>query len=238
MVFKMFDGQTITFISTALPLITLFIFIYGTVLRFLKWFMLWKVSPVLIGFKSYRGSRLKGVFNSFVLDHLPNYSLAARKDMVFYVIGVGMHVMFIALLLTKAHIDSILALIRQYIAIPTVLYVSKPFTHALSIIFISCLALMFARRLYQYAANKPLRAISSIGDFIAVPLLLIIGVTGLTASLSSQMFPEYRLCMIAFHMLAVQVFIMYTPFSKFFHGITSIIVMALSGLRKAALGGD
>jgi len=233
----MFEEQIIVFINTVLPLITLFIFTYGVSLRFLKWFMMWKVSPALIGLKSYRGSRLKGIFNSFVLDHLPSYSLAARKDIAFYVVGVGMHIMFIALLLTKVHIDSILALIKQYIAIPTIFYVSKPFTHILSVIFISCLTLMFVRRLYQYATNKPLRVISSIGDFIAVPLLLIIGVTGLIAALSSQLFPDYRLYIIVFHMAAVQVFIMYTPFSKFFHGITSVIVMTLSGLKKAALGG-
>jgi|YelNatPaOPRAMG01_1025707.scaffolds.fasta_scaffold08021_7 nitrate reductase gamma subunit len=234
----MFEEPMVVFISTMLPLITLFIFIYGVALRFLKWFMIWKVLPAMGGLSSYRGSRLKGIFNSFVLDHLPSHSLAARRDMAFYVIGVGMHIAFITLLLTKAHIDSILALIKQYVAIPTILYVSKPFTHILSIIFISCLTLMLARRLYQYAANKSLRVISSIGDFIAVPLLLVTGVTGLIAALSSQLFPDYRLYIIASHMVVVQVFIMYTPFSKFFHGITSIIVMTLSGLRKAALGGD
>ncbi|MEM1546900.1 MAG: hypothetical protein QXP91_10670 [Candidatus Methanomethylicia archaeon] len=234
----MFEGQVIAFTSTMLPLITIFIFIYGVALRSLRWFMIWKVSPVLGGLKSYRGSKLKGIFNSFVLDHLPSYSLAAKRDMAFYIIGVGMHIIFITLLLTKAHIDTILALLKQYIAIPIILYIPKPFTHILSIIFISCLTLMFIRRLYQYATNKALKVISSIGDFIAVPLLLIVGVTGFAAALSSQLFPDYRLYIIAFHLVVVQVFIMYTPFSKFFHGITSIIVMMLSGLKKAALGGD
>ncbi len=233
----MFEGQIITFTNTMLPLITIFIFIYGVALRSLRWFMVWKASPILGGLKSYKGRRLKGILNSFILDHLPSYSLAAKKDMAFYIIGVGMHIVFIALLLSKAHIDTMLALLKQYIAVPTILYVPKPFTHILSIMFISCLTLMLIRRVYQYVTDKPLRAISSTGDFIAVPLLLIVGVTGFIAALSSQLFTDYRLYMVASHLVVVQVFIMYTPFSKFFHGITSVIVMVLSGLKKAALGG-
>lgn len=232
-------NQALIFASTVLPIITLFIFTYGIILRFLKWFMIWKVSPITGGVIYYRGSRLKGVFNSFILDHLPSYSLAARKDMAFYTIGVGMHLSFLALLLTRVHESSLLGFLRQAIPIPEAppVYFSKPASHVLSVIFIVCLTLMIARRVYQYVSGKHLKAISGIGDFIAAPLLWIIGVTGfITATMLSQIPYDLGLYVVTSHLVAVQVFLMYTPFSKFFHGITSIIVMALSGLKKAALG--
>jgi len=232
----------LTLAITVLPVITLTVFIFGFAVRFAKWFMEWKVAPVMGKPTTVRGSRLRSVVENWTLNLLPPRDLAARTDLPFYMVGVTMHLSFILLLFTMAHQLVFLNYIGSVIPISgyTSVFIPKPISHIISIIFICSLSIMITRRVFQYLTKRHLRAISSIGDFIAAPLLWIIGLTGFLAAISPNLWPNpadmINMIIITVHLVTVQLFIMYIPFSKFIHGATALIVRTLFGIRRGRYG--
>ncbi len=226
----MIPKEIAVFVTEVMPAFTIGIFVIGWLLRISLWAGLpyaWKLTAPI------RRDWLPSVVKNWTVNLLPPVDLAAKLDPVFYVVGLAMHLSFVALIFTKVHLSALLKVVGLDFRID--FFVPKTFTNLISIVFVVCLSLMIFRRVFQYASNRALRSISGVGDFIAAPLLWAVGFTGyLIAHPLAQPspLPIYQ-TVVTLHLILTQLFIMYVPFSKFLHGITVFIVRTFFGIRRA-----
>ncbi len=227
-----------SFAITVLPYVTVVVMAFGFALRLARWFIAWKEAPVMGKVAVTRHGRFLGVVENWTVNMLPPRDLAAKYEPGFYVVGVTMHLSFIALLLTNVHEFALLKFLLPGVELASSpFYVPKPWSHVLSAVFLVSLLLMILRRIRHWVSGRALRAISSARDFVAAPLLWLVGLSGFLASIAASTWP-YPLptYIITLHIVIVQVFLMYVPFSKFIHGVTVFIVRTLFGVRRAEYG--
>lgn len=229
----------VRFSTVDLPVITLTVFIVLAALRLTKWYMAWKYAQPMGRLGVAKSSRILGVISNWTINLLPPKDLPARLEPGFYFVGLTMHLSFIALLLTKPHVTAIIGWLGYFgipVSVNVNMFVQAPYTRLISTLFLVSLALMLARRIYHYVTRSPFKGLIGSGEVVAIPFLLIIGLTGLLAATRSALPGPLGQYLVVSHIILVQLFIMYVPVSKFIHGASVFVVRTLSGTKRGRLG--
>jgi hypothetical protein len=233
--------QLFDFSRTALPQITLAVFIIGVVLRLAKWSSFGFPRVIRPPAKK---RRLIGVIKNWSINMVPPWDLAGRVEPVGYIVGIAMHIACIAILLGAIH-EAVAMRILELPSLPPqfrlpiipdanipTAFPRRALTYFVTPLFLSTLGSLILRRLYYNLKGGPLKALTVKSDWIAAPLLWASGFTGFLAVIS---FGPYT-PILTLHLILTQLFIMYLPYSKLIHAATVFLVRTWSGFRRAIYG--
>jgi len=233
--------QVFDFSRSVLPLITLSVFIVGVILRVMKW--------TSLGFPKTnsphpKSHRIAGAIKNWTLDMLPPWDLAGRVEPFGYAVGITMHVTCILILLGALHEASVMNIIGipyspSRFRLPVIPSSNLPIaiprdllTYIITPVFLSTLAALIVRRIYENIRGGPLKPLTMKSDWIAAPLLWSAGFTGLLAVTAVEPYTQ----ILTLHLIVTQIFIMYLPYSKLLHSATVFAIRTWTGFRRAIYG--
>ncbi len=208
---------------------SLTVFSLGWLLRYLKWSRFAKAENVFPRVKNPK----KTILEALTIDLLPMKEYSAQLDPIFYLIGLSMHLAFFFLfplylikyLEILGFISSTDSFFSGFMGTSLKnLYFGLLKDVLLAVLTIS-LSIMYARK---FLLSK-VKEISGLGDFLAIPFLLIIAVLGYLSMTWEAVYSEP-------YFFLTSIFMAYVPYSKFSHFLTFFIVRAYRGLRKSIYG--